>query len=228
MSAIPIILLPGMAADERLFTSQLAAFPNLRVQPWLPPLRGESLRAYAARLAPRVDPGRPCLVGGASFGGTVALELAAHLPVLGCVLIGSIRSPASLPWWWRVWRSLAPLGPDAVGVLAAAGSWVTTGGTARRLRRLARPEAAFVRWAACAVLRWQPSPATNRVRVYHIHGADDHVLPARLARADVVVPYGRHALTLFNAAAVNEYLVGVLAELTNRNADCCHPAPAGG
>ena len=30
---IPIILLSGMAADERLFESQLIAFPNLRVQP---------------------------------------------------------------------------------------------------------------------------------------------------------------------------------------------------
>ena len=49
---VPIILLSGMAADERLFEAQVAAFPNLRVQPWVPARAGESLRAYATRLAP--------------------------------------------------------------------------------------------------------------------------------------------------------------------------------
>lgn len=211
MTDLPLVLLSGMAADGRLFAPQLAAFPNLRVQPWVPPLPGESLRAYAARLAPRVDPGRPCLVGGASFGGVVALELAAHLPMaLGCVLIGSIRSPAGLPRRWRAMRSLASLGPDALGVLAAAGARLTTRGTARRLRRLARPEAAFVRWAMCAVLGWRPSAAARRVRTLHIHGSDDRVLPVWLGRPDVVVPGGTHALSLFNAAAVNDFLADVL------------------
>ena len=116
---VPIILLSGMAADERLFESQLAAFPELRVQPWIQPIPGESLRAYAARLVPLVNPGRPCIVGGASFGGVVALELAAHLPALACVLIGSIRSPAGLPRRWRLLRPVALLGPDALRVLAA-------------------------------------------------------------------------------------------------------------
>src|SRR5262245_46960726 len=99
-----------MAADERLFEAQAAVFPNLRVQPWLPPLPRESLREYAARLAPLVNPGRPCLIGGSSFGGIVALELVPHLPALGCILIGSIRSPTGLPWRWRALRPAAALG----------------------------------------------------------------------------------------------------------------------
>ncbi|HEX4606599.1 MAG TPA: alpha/beta hydrolase [Urbifossiella sp.] len=113
-AGVPIILLSGMAADERLFAAQVAAFPTLRVQPWVAPLPGESLRAYAARLAPVVDPGRPCLVGGASFGGVVALELAPHLPALGCVLIGSIRSPTGLPRRWRALRRMAL--PEAISL----------------------------------------------------------------------------------------------------------------
>src|SRR5687767_14399988 len=57
---VPLILLPGMAADGRLFAPQRAAFPQLVVPAWIDPLPRESLRAYAARLARRVDPGRPC------------------------------------------------------------------------------------------------------------------------------------------------------------------------
>ncbi len=212
--AVPIILLSGMATDERLFEPQLAAFPNLRVQPWIDPLPGESLRAYAARLAPLVDPGVPCIIGGASFGGVVALELAQHLPAMACILIGSIRSPSGLPWRWRLLRPVALLGPGTLGVLAALGARLgrrlLAGGTVRRLQRLSQPETAFVRWAMCAVVRWRPSPAVRRVRVFHIHGAADRVLPVSLGRPDVVVPAGGHALTLFSPSAVNEFIAGVV------------------
>lgn len=214
---MPIILMSGMAADERLFESQARAFPNLRVQPWVPPLPGESLRAYAARLAPLVDPGRPCIVGGASFGGVVALELAPHLPALACVLIGSIRSPAGLPWRWRLLRPLAPLGPGALGMLALLVGRLAGGllapGPRRRLRRLSQPQAAFVRWAMCAVLGWRPSPAARRLRVFHIHGADDRVLPVGRGCPDVIVPGGSHAVSLFSPAAVNEFIAGVVREV---------------
>ncbi|HEY1188035.1 MAG TPA: alpha/beta hydrolase [Gemmata sp.] len=210
---VPIILLSGMAADERLFEAQVAAFPNLRVQSWVPPWPGESLQAYAARIAPMVDPGRPCIVGGASFGGVVALELATHIPTLACILIGSVRSPAGLPWRWRLLRPVAALGPDALRVLAVCGArlgWLLSPSTTRRLARLSRPGAGFVRWAMCAVVRWRLSPATRRVRVFHIHGEADRVLPARLGRPDVVVPGGSHALSLFSPAAVNEFVAGVV------------------
>jgi pimeloyl-ACP methyl ester carboxylesterase len=213
---IPIILLSGMAADERLFTAQRAAFPNLRVQPWLPPLPGESLRAYAARLARLIDPGRPCILGGASFGGLVALELVRHLPARACILIGSVRSPAALSWRWRVLRPVALLGPDALGTLAGLGARLgrrfLARGRLRTLQRLARPEAEFVRWAICAVMRWRPGPVPPRVPVYHIHGSTDRVLPVWRARPQptVVVPGGAHALSLFNPIAVNEFIADVV------------------
>lgn len=218
---VPIILLPGMAADERMFAAQVAAFPNLHVQPWVPPLPRESLRGYAARLVPLIDPGRPCLVGGASFGGVVALEMATQMRALGCLLIGSIRSPEDLPWRWR-WRLLRPiaaLGPDALQVLARLTVQVTGSllavGTTRRLQRLACPEATFVRWAMCSVVRWRRSPEVRRVRVFHIHGEADRVLPISLARPDVVVPGGSHALSIFNPVAVNKFIAWVLQVVTS-------------
>ena len=211
---VPIILLSGMAADERLFGPQLAAFPDLRVQPWIDPLPHESLREYASRLAPLVDPGRPCIVGGASFGGIVALELAQHLPAMACILIGSIRSPSGLPWRYRLLRPAALFGPGTLRVLAMLGGRYgkrfLAGGTIRRLQRLSRPEAAFARWAMCAVLRWRPGPAARGVRVFHIHGGADRVLPVSLGRPDVVVSAGGHALSLFSPSAVNEFVAQVV------------------
>jgi pimeloyl-ACP methyl ester carboxylesterase len=216
---VPIILLSGMAADERLFDAQRATFPTLRVAPWVRPLPGETLRAYATRLAPRIDPGRPCIVGGASFGGVVALELARHLPARACLLIGSVRSPPGLPWRWRLLGPVASLGPEAIrqvaSLAARLGRRVLPPVTVRRLQRLARPEAEFVRWAICAVIRWRPIPAG--VPVYHIHGTADRILPVARARPDVVVRGGAHALSLFNPTAVNAFIVDVLRAVTDRS-----------
>src|SRR4051794_38715239 len=183
MSEVPIVLLSGMAADERLFAPQLAAFPNLRVPAWIAPVPGESLRSYAARLARQVDPGRPCLVGGASFGGIVALEMAPHLQARACVLIASVRSPAELPWGWRTLRLVTAFSPEQ---LSTAAGWVARylapslpTETRQQVKRLSRPEAAFVRWASWAVAQWWPNAAARRVQVFHIHGARDRTLPVR-------------------------------------------------
>lgn len=218
---LPLILLPGMAADARLFQSQLERFPDLRVPDRQTPRPGESLRSYAARFARAIDPGVPCVVGGASFGGVVALEIAPHLNAVACVLIGSVRSPAELSWRWRVLRPLALLGPGGLGLVARCGARLPGlgPGFARRLARLGRPEAAFVRWAMCAVLRWQPNPAARNVRVFQIHGERDHTLPVSCTRADLIVPGGSHALSLFNPSAVNEYLERVLRWA--RTSRCC-------
>jgi len=206
----PILLLSGMAADERLFAPQLAAFPALCVPGWIEPLPAESLRAYAARMARLIDPGCPCIVGGASFGGMVALEMAPFLHADACLLIGSVRSSDELSWRWRALRPLATLGPRALGLSAALAArlsapWLKQG-TVRRLMRLSQPQAAFVRWAMCAVVRWRPSPATRRVKVFQIHGEADRTLPAHRTRPDVVVPAGAHALSLTSASAVTEFI----------------------
>lgn len=219
-NGVPLILLTGMAADERLFEPQLERFPQLKVPAWISPLPGESLRAYAARFAPLIDPGCPCIVGGASFGGMVALEMAAHLPALACVLIGSVRSPRELSWRWRMLRPLACFGPDNLGKLAdisaRLGRRVLRRGMVRRLERLSQPHAAFVRWAMCAVLRWQPSPAARQVKIFQIHGDADCSLPVALTRPDVVVAGGGHALTLFSPQAVNEFLARVIDQVLVR------------
>ena len=64
-----LILLPGMGGDARMFRPQLAALANATVPAWIEPQRGETLVAFAARMARAVDPGGPCFVGGSSFGG---------------------------------------------------------------------------------------------------------------------------------------------------------------
>jgi pimeloyl-ACP methyl ester carboxylesterase len=209
-NTLPIILLPGMAADGRLFRLQRAALPYLVTPAWIEPRYREPLAAYAERFARRVDPGGPCFVGGASFGGIVALEMAAHLRAEACFLIASVRSAREFPWRYRVLRPLARLGPQHLGRVAAwVSRWLAQSlprGTTGRLRRLSEPRSAFLQWASWAALDWRPSLGARRVRVYQIHGAGDRTLPIKHTRPDVVVPAAGHLLPLTDAEAVNDFI----------------------
>ena len=101
----PLILLPGVGGDSRLFSAQRIAFPELVLPRWIEPKPRESLVDYAARFAKVIDPGCPCFLGGVSFGGVVnALEVATHILQTRreCYLFGSIRHSRQLPKRLRI------------------------------------------------------------------------------------------------------------------------------
>jgi pimeloyl-ACP methyl ester carboxylesterase len=205
----PLILLSGMSANERLFRYQNAAFPNLVIPSWIEPDPKERLAVYAERLARLIDPGVPCFVGGVSFGGIVALEMVPHLPTKACFLIGSIRSPAQLPWQMRLFRPLSRLTPDQFAQLTALCLRLPKpslpGRTYRQLVRYAEPSANFLRWATLAVLAWRPL-RSGTTPVYHIHGELDRTLPVRLTTPDVIVRGGDHMLPFTFPEQVNAFL----------------------
>src|SRR5689334_5595161 len=94
---IPLILFSGLAADAAVFLPQTQAFPNLEVQGWIEPRPDDTFETYCRRLAGVIRPRGRCVIGGMSFGGMVALEVARHLDPLAVVLIASAREPAELP-----------------------------------------------------------------------------------------------------------------------------------
>ena len=156
----PLILLPGLGADARMFSAIHSGLPQLVTPPWIEPLRGESVAGYARRFAAVIDPGRPCFIGGTSFGGVVAQEVAAVLPhVRACFVIGSTRSDKSKPWRIRILRPITPftvilpwMSPLLVRLL---GSWLRLP-TRGVMTQLADADAKFLRWGAQAILKWHP------------------------------------------------------------------------
>jgi thioesterase domain-containing protein len=183
-------------------------------------------------MAHEIDPRGPCIVGGASFGGAVALEMATHLQAQACVLIGSIRTPNELRWQWQCLRRLGIASPNRLqrwaSGLGVAGNRLFSRRVRRGLERLARPDETFYRWAACALLNWKPSARTCDVRVFQIHGAADRTLPVGRTRPDRIVPGGHHALTLFNAGAVNAYLREVIAQVVESSGEAIVSQPRSG
>ena len=211
----PLILLSGMGADARVFSAQAAAIPELVVAPWIAPMPQESLSSYAARLAKRVDPGEPCFVGGASFGGFVALEMIRHLDVISCFLIGSIRSPKELPRRITILRNVSSVSGalpfEVAGMLsklALASAGALSSDHARGLlSQMSEADSSFLRWACRAVLEWKGTPSTGGVPIHHIHGQDDQVLPQDMTHPDSVVKGAGHALSMSHPQDVTEFLI---------------------
>ena len=208
-----LVLLPGLGADERLFEPQRAVFSEVLVPPWIVPKRKETLPDYAARLAETIVPTRPMILGGSSFGGMVAWEMARYLRPEAVVLIGSCRSPQALHAVARGLRPIVPL--VAVQVFSLAKVFAPLGlrvfspftpeQRALCVAMFKEMDGGFMKWACRAVLGWVPSEPPP-VPVFQIHGGKDRIMPARLVETDEIIPDGGHLINLTHPEQVNAFI----------------------
>jgi len=205
----PLILLPGVGGDAHLFARQRAAFPELVVPSWIEPERNESLVDYAARFAKVIDPGQACFIGGMSFGGVVAIEVATHLLTRECYLFGSVRSPREIPKRLRFFTYFTDLImiPKWLSPLALRiGGRRLSPAIRGTLHKLKDADGRFLRWASKALLKWQPSAGVQQLRIVQIHGDRDRVFPVRRVTADKVVAGAGHMVSMTRSKEVNQFL----------------------
>jgi pimeloyl-ACP methyl ester carboxylesterase len=214
-----LVLLPGLGADRRLFQEQAAALPVPVIVPdWPAPGPGESLPGFARRVAERL-PGPVGVIGGASFGGMVALEAATLLQPKAVVLLGSCTTPAAvaptLRWLGRFFVRLpercfrprpwaAPLLQLMFGQLRSA---------ERRLfwDMVSVVPPGFIRWGCQAILSWLPT--APGVPVFHLHGSADRLIPVRRVRPTQTLESAGHLLNLSHPIETTEFIARVLAEV---------------
>lgn len=210
----PLILLSGMGADARVFEKQIDAIPYLIVPKWIAPVTHESLASYAERLAEKVNPRKPCFIGGASFGGFVALEMIPHLDVIACFLIGSVRSPDEFPQRINLLKKASRAAnalPFEILSLLSKVFLLSSGSLAGPhltgwIKQISESDASFLRWACRAVLEWEGTSNTSDVPIYHIHGGKDFVLPVKNTNPDEVVTGAGHALSMSHPERVTRFL----------------------
>lgn len=232
--APPLILFSGLAADATVFAPQKLAVPQLVVPRWIAPHADETMSAYCERFADQLQTSGPCVIGGASFGGIIALEMARYLNPLAVILVGSVRGPAELPRRMRVLRLLG----NAVPLLPVSPlQWSAAAGTSAAARRilphhagLARQfcdaDAAVFRWSVRQILSWKTTPVVT-CPVYQIHGERDRVLPVRYTNPDVVVRGGGHVISLTHASQVNAFLRSCLKQIADEQSAGFREASSG-
>ena len=206
----------GLAADERVFKYiDLGSGYEIVHLTWITPLRDESLPAYAARLAERIDTREPFVLVGLSFGGMLVTEIAKlHKPVK-TILLASIPTSRQLPGYFRVAGALRlhkviPI--QLIKTAARLKRFITNETSADKKliwQVINESDPVLIRWSMGAILAWKNEeiPAT----VYQIHGTRDELLPLRYTRPQHVIPKAGHLFILTRAQEVNKILQGLLA-----------------
>ncbi len=91
-----LFLLPALGADERIF-SFLGKLPVELVLPrLLSPHSEDTMATFAARMVEVLEPKEHDMIGGVSFGGMVAAEIARQRHISGLILISSGLSSRSV------------------------------------------------------------------------------------------------------------------------------------
>ncbi len=207
-----------MAVDYPVFQKIRPLLPQpTYVVTYPDPLRNEPLTHFARRIAS--DLPSDCFLAGASFGGIIAVEVAPIVRARACFLIGSVRTPQQLPPWLRMWRFLG--GRSCNRLLGLTGSIAATIPARLRTKSTVRMthfsgrSGAWYRWAASAVLDWQPR-STAIVPTIQIHGDADSTFPIRYTDPDIVVRHGLHALSISHpnevARAISAYIANATEE----------------
>ncbi len=221
-----IILFPGLGGDPRMFAQQKRVFGDDLVCPaWLTPDAGESFDDYTRRWAKLLEPeagdDRALFLGGVSFGGMVAMQMARHMNPAAVILIGSCRSRAAKPPRWQMARRIGDMIPPRLfgrRVLAAAALWVAVldrlddEHRALLMTMAADSEPKLIRWSghACADWGFDSGDHPDFPPIHQIHGRHDAIIPLYQGDPDTVIPDGRHLIHFSHRQTVNRFILDVV------------------
>ncbi len=222
----PLILFSGLAADASVFVPQKIAFPELVVPNWPTPLQNETLDSYCDRLANALRPHGRAILGGASFGGIIALHVAKRINPLAVLLIGSVRSPTELSQLVRICRPLKPLVPLIPVRFLQLCSVPIASQLARRMfphlcglaRQFRDADPAVFKWSLARILDWNVAPVLD-CPVFHIHGDRDFVLPIRYTQPDTIIHGGGHVISLTHPTVVNDFIRSAINQIVGEPSD---------
>ena len=236
---LPIIFFPGLGADARMYSNiwrldkylnnqdysttswsnsgQVSAFPRLQVVDWSACTVGGSIDEFASRLAATLDVDGPVIIGGSSFGGFVAWELAKHVDARALILLGSASTPRAVRQPLRFLLPAARFVPSAAHSLMKFAAPVVApafGAPMPAQRRLftammRSTPTAFMTWAGRAVATWTPAEVTG-IPVHRLHGRRDRIIAPPHETGACIIEEAGHLPTVTHPDEVNRFLARVL------------------
>ena len=214
MSDLAIYTIPGLGFDQRIFSKLNLPGHDLHHLNWIKPRSNEPIHIYAARLAEKIShPPEHCILVGHSFGGIMAQEIAAVLPVKKIILISSIKSGKEKP---LNFRSVATLGLHkwftkrmTLNTFRYWGKYFGYG--TDELQQLFRDMVAgqsdeYLKWALYQLSIWEG--VGQQAEIGHIHGEMDKTFPVKLIKEPVLkVENGTHMMVFNKPAVINELIL---------------------
>lgn len=198
-----------MGADARLIAPQRMLDADVVAPEWIEPLERESLSAYAQRLAGLIDQSTPFYLGGVSFGGMVAQEVARHVSPAGLILIASCQRGRDLGLLRRGVLFSSYLTPNwavqiskhTLPLMRPFFNPVNTEQTALLGQMLNATSPQFLRWSMQAILAW--SGCEIRCPFLHIHGSRDRIIPIAGVNPTHTINNAGHVVNMTHADEVN-------------------------
>ncbi|NTS39360.1 alpha/beta hydrolase [Flavisolibacter sp. BT320] len=212
-----VYFISGLGADRQAFEKiKLPPDYTIHYLDWIKNREGESLDAYAKRMAALIDTSQPFAVVGLSMGGMIATSMVRWLPPHPTILISSVACANEFPRLLKLARftRVYSLVPAAVFHKPNALTYLLFGAKTKNEKRIldhiiTLSDASFVKWSIAAILQWQ-----NKERpkgLLHIHGDNDKILPMRYTKPDVVIKNGSHFMVWTKAGEVSRELVKALS-----------------
>ena len=211
--------MPGMAASPAIF--ERIQLPEdtfeMHLLEWEIPNKGESLSAYAQRVAEKVQHENPILIG-VSFGGVLVQEMKQFLKPKKVIIISSVKSNTEFPKRFKVAKSTKAykLIPTQLFenieslVKFSFGSSIVKQRLALYEKFLAVRDKRYLDWAIEQIINW------NRIEIdpeiIHIHGDADEVFPPKNIKNFIPVKGGTHIMILNKYRWLNDNLPKIMLE----------------
>ncbi len=209
-----IYLFSGLGADERAF--QLLDFTNYNIThiTWIMPNDEETISRYATRILNQINTAQPILIG-LSFGGMVAVEVAKQIKIEKVILISSAKNRYEVPWYFRAagflnLHKLLPLklmkktNPIANWFFGASNNFEKN-----LLKEILNDtDIHFLKWAINEIVKFKNETIVENL--FHIHGANDKILPLRYVQPDFKVEAGGHFMVLNKVEEINEIIRSII------------------
>ena len=216
MPKTPVYFVPGLAAGKEIFRNiRLPADQyEIHILEWLIPQKGESLLAYAKRMADRVSLPNAVLVG-VSFGGVMAQEMSQYLELRELIIVSSVKTRRELPRRLQFARRTRAykLIPTRLVLSATDLRKFSVGPRSRKRLTLYQEylsvrNKAYLDWAIRNMVCWQRVEPVEKV--IHIHGDADIVFPIQYIKECEIIEGGTHVMILNKASIISERLQKII------------------
>ncbi len=202
MTQPTLYTLPGLGFDHRIFSRLDLQGYDIYHLDWMDPLTNESIINYAKRFSEKIiHDHQNCILIGHSFGGIIAQEIAAHIPIKKTILISSIKSEKEKPINFKM---AAPLGFHYLFTkkltLKTFDYWGKHFGyetpdlQALFKKMVSERSDKYLQWALFQLSKWK-GVKSKKINLVHIHGELDKTFPIKLINDPVVrVARGTHMM----------------------------------
>jgi len=212
-----IYFIPGQGSDERLFNNMeldTALFEVHYVQYELP-FRGEDMSAYALRLSQQIDTTKAFTLIGVSLGGMISTEINEILNPKNVIIISSAKCRSELPSQYKFQKSIPiyKIVPKRMIKFSALTLQPIFEPDRKKeeetcIKMLKGKNPVFLKRTIGMIIKWDRVSYDSNI--VHIHGDNDHTLPIKNVKYDVLIENGSHMMVLTQTEEIKKIIVSII------------------